>query len=142
MEKKPPIDVQGGCLCGAVKVRATASPHMGACHCTMCRTWSGGPYMALDAGETARFEGEESIAVFKSSAWAERGFCRTCGTHLFYRVQQSGQTLLPPGLVDDHDARLTFDHQVFIDKKPDLYSFANETVDMTEADIFAKFGGG
>ena len=32
-----------------------------------------------------------------------------------------------------------FDHQVFIDEKPDYYSFANETKDMTGQELFAMF---
>ena len=31
------------------------------------------------------------------------------------------------------------EHQVFIDEKPDYYSFANETKNMTGAEIFAQF---
>ena len=40
----------------------------------------------------------------------------------------------------DNAENIVFDHQVFIDKKPAYYSFANETHDMTEAEIFAKYG--
>jgi len=33
-----------------------------------------------------------------------------------------------------------YDHQVFIDEKPSMYRFANETEDMTGAEVFAKYG--
>lgn len=78
--------------------------------------------------------------VFQSSDWAERGFCRACGSHLFYRLRQNGQYILPVGLLED-GASWKFDHQVFIDEKPDFYAFANETNDMTGAEMFAKFSG-
>jgi len=45
---------------------------------------------------------------------------------------------MPAGLFDDQDG-FVFDHQVFIDNKPDYYSFANETDDMTEAEVVAKY---
>ena len=33
-----------------------------------------------------------------------------------------------------------YGHQVFIDEKPSMYRFANETEDMTGAEVFAKYG--
>lgn len=132
---------QGQCLCGAITITANpANNHVGACHCSMCRRWGGGPFMEIDCGTNVTFEGEDNIAVFKSSDWAERGFCSKCGTHLFYRIQQTGQHIVPIGLFET-TPDLTFKTQVFIDEKPDFYSFANETEDMTGAEIFAKFGG-
>ncbi len=80
----------GSCLCGATLITAKSiSKNVGACHCSMCRKWSGGPLMAVDCGTDVSFEGEENISVFKSSEWAERGFCNKCGSHLFYRLKES-----------------------------------------------------
>ncbi len=45
---------------------------------------------------------------------------------------------MPVGLFDDGRS-FVFDHQIFIDKKPSYYRFANETDDMTEAEVFAKY---
>jgi len=133
---------KGRCLCGAVRVVVTKSSHqVGVCHCKTCRTWAGGPLFAVDCGTDVRFEGEDNISIFQSSEWAERGFCRTCGSHLFYRLKQNGQYMLPVGLLED-GGHWTFDHQVFIDEKPDFYAFANETKDMTGAEVFAKFSVG
>ena len=74
----------------------------------------------------------------RSSDWAERGFCNRCGTHLFYRLKAQGQVILPAGLFDD-DTGLEFEHQIFIDRKPPYYTFADNTRDMTEAEVFAKY---
>jgi hypothetical protein len=104
----------------------------------MCRRWSGGPLLALDCGSEVSFEGVEHISVFNSSAWAERGFCKQCGTHLFYRLKQNNQHIVPVGLFDDL-GNLEFDHQIFIDEKPEFYDFANETHKMTGAEVFAKY---
>ncbi len=132
---------QGHCLCGAVKITATgASDDVGACHCQMCRRWGGGPFMEVDCGSDVIFEGEDKISVFKSSDWAERGFCKNCGTHLFYRIQQTGRHVVPIGLFEASDG-LAFKTQVFIDEKPDYYAFANETDNMTGQEVFEKFGG-
>ncbi len=95
--------------------------------------------MAVNCGTDVTFEGEDNITVYDSSSWAERGFCSGCGSHLFYRLKQSNQHIIPAGLFDEQDS-FVFDNQVFIDKKPSFYSFANETNDMTEAEVFEKYG--
>ena len=136
----PPTEHQGRCLCGAVQLTVTtATPSAGACHCGMCRRWGGGPLLALDCGSAVSVTGIEQVAVYASSDWAERAFCRQCGTHLFYRLKQSGQHFVPVGLLDDQ-APWVLDHQVFIDEKPAFYDFANPTRNMTGAELFAQFG--
>lgn len=94
--------------------------------------------MAVDCGTDVSIEGEENISVFNSSEWAERGFCKKCGSHLFYRLKESNQYIIPVGLFDD-DKMFVFDHQVFIEEKPSFYCFANKTNDMTGAELFAQY---
>src|SRR5204862_150671 len=78
------VKLEGKCLCGAVQVRiAPPGPHVGACHCGMCRRWGGGPALSLRLVPDPEIEGAEHVVRYPSSDWAERGFCRTCGTHLF-----------------------------------------------------------
>ncbi len=142
MSDKKPTSQQatGQCLCGAVSLLATAvNPQVGACHCNMCRKWSGGPLMAVDCGTEVGFTGHEFIGVYASSEWAERGFCKQCGSALFYKLKASGQYILPAGILDI-EPELVFDHQVFIDEKPRYYSFSNTTKNMTGAELFAMYG--
>lgn len=132
-------DISGHCLCGAITIKvASVDGKFGACHCDMCRRWVGGPYLVMDCGTDVSFEGEEHIGVYDSSDWAERGFCKQCGTNLFYRLKQNQQTMMSPGLFGSMD-ELTFDHQVFIEEKPAYYDFANKTQNMTGEECFAAF---
>jgi len=94
--------------------------------------------MEVDCGSDVHFEGEEHISVFDSSQWADRGFCSQCGSHLFYRLKENQQYMVPVGLFDN-DQGLVLKHQVFIDEKPTYYSFANQTENMTGEELFAKF---
>ena len=129
----------GHCLCGRVKVTANVMQHsIGTCHCSMCRRWTGGPLMAVDCGSDVVFEGDENIKTYESSAWAERGFCINCGNHLFYKLKESNQYIMPVGIFEN-DENLVFDHQIFIDEKPGYYCFSNETKNMTGAEVFAKY---
>lgn len=133
------VAAKGSCLCGAVQIQAPSmSLAAGACHCDTCRKWGGGPLMAVDCHTDVKLSGEDKIAVYASSDWAERGFCSNCGTHLFYRLKQNGQYIMPIGLFDQ-ESTSHFDHQVFIDEKPAYYSFANDTRNMTGAELFAQF---
>ncbi len=132
---------RGHCLCGGVTFVANeAGPQVGACHCGTCRRWGGGPFMEVDCGTAIEFKGEDNISLFDSSEWAQRGFCRNCGTHLFYRVKASGQHLVPVGLFEDSTG-LAFETQVFIDEKPDYYAFANKTNNLTGEELFKLLNG-
>lgn len=134
----------GSCLCGAVTYEIENAPTtVGACHCSMCRKWSGGIYLAVHlTKDQVRFHGEEHIECYKSSDWAERGFCRICGSSLFYRVTapgpNQGDLHLGFGTLDDQSG-MTLTEEIFIDRKPDAYSFAQDTAKMTEAQMLELF---
>lgn len=133
------IKASGQCLCKKITITASQLvPHVDACHCAMCRKWSGSSLIAVDCGLDVQFEGQEHISVFDSSEWAERGFCKHCGTHLFYRLKQNQQYIVPVGLLDTEE-KFDFTTQIFIEQKPDYYTFANQTKTMTGEEVFAAF---
>jgi hypothetical protein len=131
----------GKCLCGAVTFTAEIQPKISACHCGMCRQWTGGVFLST-FGKNIRFEGEDAIKTFKSSDWAERGFCSRCGSSLFYRItlegRNQGATAISIGALDDANG-LPLDEELCIDRKPDGYAFAGEHKQLTEAEMFALF---
>ncbi|MEO1472202.1 MAG: GFA family protein [Pseudomonadota bacterium] len=133
--------VEGACLCGAVRVTlpdpvATTD----ACHCGICRKLcGGGPMLALHAPRGAKpaVEGEDNLSVYASSEWAERAFCRTCGTPVWYRFVEADFHSLSAGLFDTE--RLTLTREIFIEAKPALYDLAGERPRLTEAEVIAAF---
>jgi hypothetical protein len=132
----------GGCLCGAVRFSASpADNEVGVCHCSMCRRWSAGPFMVRDCGTTLKVEDEAKVGAYRSSEWAERGFCKTCGTPLYYRLIDRNSYFVSAEAFDDVKG-LTFTSQIFIDEKPSYYEFANKTHNMTGAEVFAQFAPG
>ncbi|MEM8788225.1 MAG: GFA family protein [Pseudomonadota bacterium] len=145
--------LEGQCLCGACRYTATAAEMpeefgmngLGACHCQMCRRFSGGVFLSRSiAPGSLRFADDGALGVYQSSDWAERGFCKTCGSSLYWKLTapgpHSGMIALAAGTLDDlGDAPL--DHEVFIDRKPAGYSFAQATKQMTEAEVMAMAGG-
>jgi len=134
------IEAKGKCLCGAVELSAKEmSLNVGACHCSMCRKWTGGPLLAVDCQSSVEISGEEHLIIYSSSDWAERGFCSKCGSHLFYKLKEKGQYIVLAGLFDNVE-NFNFDHQIFIEEKPEYYAFHNNTKNMTGAEVFEMFG--
>ncbi len=130
--------ISGHCLCGAVTVEATPSkPHVEACHCDMCRRWGGIAFLGLQCGPNVSFTGEEHIVRYKSSDWAERGFCGKCGSNLFYHFVPAGNYGLLAGLFDDM-GDVTFSEEIFVDEKPDYYSFAGDRPRKTGEQVIAE----
>lgn len=105
----------------------------------MCRKWGGGPLLAVECESSVSFEGAEHISIFESSDWAERGFCQTCGTHLFYRLKEEEHYEIPVGIFDGDDWQ--FVEQIFIEQKPPFYSFADKTKHLTGEEVFAQYSG-
>ena len=133
------IKGKGSCLCGGVRIKVeNINKKVFVCHCSMCRKWGGGPLMAIQCGKDVSFEGEDNISVYESSDWGERGFCKKCGSHLFFRLKENQNYIIPAGLFEDQEL-FALEHQVFIDRKPSFYSFANKTTNMTKAEFFEKY---
>ncbi len=126
----------GSCLCGKVRFTADAIPSLQACHCRTCRKWGGGPFIAVPC-KSAEFEGE--VTRFAASKRADRGFCPTCGTHLFFYSKPGDMYGIPAGLFDE-DPESSLRAEYFIDEKPDYYCFSEETKKLTGAEFHAKFG--
>ncbi|MEL6450516.1 MAG: GFA family protein [Pseudomonadota bacterium] len=136
----------GSCVCGAVTYTITSPvTETGACHCGMCRKWSGGVYLSVAVPEGGLdLHGADHLAAYASSPWAERVFCKTCGSNLFYRVTapgpMQGEMHLGAGTLDQLPD-VPFTHELFIDLKPDNYSFDGGAArkQMTEAEVLAMF---
>ena len=131
--------LSGGCLCGAVRFTAAPREHkIGICHCSMCRKWSAGPFFALECGGTIKVEDAAQLGIYHSSEWAERCFCKQCGTPLFYRLVGKDFYAVSAEAFDDR-GDFTLVSQIFVDEKPAYYDFANKTKMQTGAEVFAAF---
>ena len=129
----------GKCLCGAVSFTAEdVEHHFHACHCSMCRKWSGGPGFGVGVG-SIELKGEEHLGAYKSSDWAERCFCKQCGTNLFYRMPETGMTVVWAGAFDD-ESKLKLTGEIYIDETPGGYAFAGDHPRQTGAEFMASLG--
>lgn len=134
--------IKGRCLCGAISFTASAAKgEVGACHCGMCQRWSAGPFLAVECEPgSLKIAGEDNVATYRSSDWASRQFCKSCGTPLFWRSQDGHIVVVSAGALDDKSG-WKFASQIFIDEKPDYYEFANDTKRMTGPEFIAMMTG-
>ena len=133
------MSASGHCLCGAVTFTAEdVETHVHACHCSMCRNWTGGPMQAAQVGSIT-FKGEDHIKRYASSEWAERGFCDECGTSLFYCLKEPQMYMMATGCFGDAE-QFSLAGEIYIDEKPGGYDFAGEHPRMTGAEFMASIG--
>lgn len=135
-------EISGRCLCNAVSFTAkVAGRHIDACHCSMCRRWTSGPFLGLAHDGAVSFEGAEHIGVYRSSNWGERAFCKLCGTSLYWRLRGTDQYSFCAGALDDQSA-LELTTEIFIEEKPSYYAFENETTKLTGEEAMATLMAG
>lgn len=115
--------VAGGCLCGAVRftLRAPLRPVV-VCHCSQCRRWHGhaGAYTEV-AAEDLAFAADASLAWFRSSDVARRGFCSACGSSLFWQRHGTARISVAAGTLDAPTGLATT-LQIFAGDKGDYYA--------------------
>ena len=97
------MQLDGGCLCGAVRYRATLPiVDSGYCHCRACRRASGAPvvtWFSLKAEQLSILKG--TARTFHSSAKGRRDFCPDCGTQLFFRGEHAELVDVTNASLDD-----------------------------------------
>jgi hypothetical protein len=103
----------------------------------MCVRWSAGPFLSVSTTGTS-FVGEEDLVVFDFSDWAERGFCKKCGTILFYRLKERDGHEMSTGTFDD-STLFKMVGEIFVDEKPGGYDFTGDHPRLTGAEAIAKF---
>ncbi|MEX0371121.1 MAG: GFA family protein [Tateyamaria sp.] len=133
-----PRDITGRCLCGAVTATARIStPILRACHCDMCRQHTSGMFMSIAVDpDSLDFQGP--VSTYRSSDWAERGFCGTCGSTLFYATVHDGARHPAAGLfadIDDVPLKLEF----YSDMCPAGYGLAGDHRRLTTDETIAMF---
>lgn len=130
------MSVEGRCLCGAVRISVEAEIEgISACHCSLCRRWSGAAFWGFAVGASrVRVEGE--VARYRSSPFAERAWCPTCGTHLWLR-DDDGPYEFTPGLFEAaRDVPLS--REVYADRAFACVRLSGDHTRVTRADYESR----
>ena len=93
---------RGHCLCGAVRYEVTGPlGEVCMCHCTQCRRQTGHALASANvAAADVALEGGDQVRWYRASDTAERGFCGTCGSVLFWRRIASDRIAIAMGGFD------------------------------------------
>lgn len=113
---------EGSCLCGGVRytVKGPMRP-VKACHCRQCRKTSG-HYVAMTSVPLDAFhlDADDTLAWFASSDDAERGFCKACGSSLFWKPNGENRVSIAAGTLDGPTG-LTISEHIFGQDAGDYY---------------------
>ena len=102
----------GGCLCGAVRYQVKGRLRdVVNCHCTMCQRLHGnfGPHSKARKVNITITKGD-GLAWYKTSEVARRGFCRDCGSGLFWEPFELDATGIIAGSLDGPTGLRTVGH--------------------------------
>lgn len=115
----------GSCLCGGVtfEMRGPLKP-ITACHCTQCRKQTGN-YWASTTSDDAdlHFTRKDTLAWYRASDFAQRGFCKACGSTLFWKADGRDSTSICAGSIDGK-TDLKLEGHIYCDNAGDYYEIA------------------
>ncbi len=116
----------GGCLCGAVRFRVSGPLRdVVNCHCSMCRKLHGvfGAHSKAKKRDIAIIE-DRGLKWYRTSKIAQRGFCRDCGSSLFWQPDEQDATGILAGSLDQPTGLTTMGH-IFVGGKADFYEISD-----------------
>lgn len=101
----------GGCQCGAKRYRVEVEDRDAyLCHCRMCQRATGGVAIAFKSVARNAVTWEAEPDRFRSSSFAQRGFCAACGTPLTYESDGHSHMDLTVGSFDDPSGFIPVSH--------------------------------
>jgi hypothetical protein len=116
----------GSCLCGAVSYEVTGQLRNAvACHCTQCRKMTG-HYLAATAAnhDEFRLTRDDGLAWYRASDTAKRGFCRICGSTLFWQGEGRDYISIAAGSLDQPTG-IRLEGHIFCADKGDYYEITD-----------------
>ncbi|MEO6395192.1 MAG: GFA family protein [Devosia sp.] len=117
---------KGSCLCGAVHFTIEGDLAVpSACHCSKCRKHTGHYEAGTDIPRSAlAVEGAEKITWYFSSEKVRRGFCKICGSSLFFDMVDDHRIGVAMGAFDT-PTHTRLGLHIFVADKGDYYEIAD-----------------
>lgn len=122
MSTNNPNATTGGCMCGGVRYSVTG-PLRGivACHCEQCRR-SSGHFVAATACRRQYFhlDKQDSLGWYSAVSGFRRGFCKVCGSSLFFEEEGGPRVSIAAGSLDQPQG-LRIEAHIFTSEAGDYY---------------------
>lgn len=116
--------IQGQCQCGQIRFETDATPQgASVCHCGQCRRQSGHLWASAFVPKSdLRITGP--VTWYDSSPAAQRGFCGTCGSFLFWHSHQEDTMSFALGALE-MPTGLRLEKHIFVADKGDYYDISD-----------------
>ena len=116
----------GSCLCGTITFEVNCKiPQPDVCHCTKCRKNSGHCFASTDIPKSLiNIRGDSYISWYFSSEKIRRGFCRICGSSLFWEPIHRDWIAVAMGAFDG-PTNTSLKMNIFIAEKGDYYEITD-----------------
>ena len=125
----PPITAVGGCLCRAVRYEVHGPLRdVIACHCMQCRRTSG-HFVAATATrpENLVITEDGGLRWYRPPELYKRGFCKFCGSSLFFESESGGRISIAAGTLDSSVGLKLVAH-IFVEEAGDYYDISDDAV--------------
>ncbi|MEM1237571.1 MAG: GFA family protein [Pseudomonadota bacterium] len=116
--------LSGSCLCGQINFTVKdGSASVTACHCSQCRKMTGNYWASgYEHVEDVAIDGE--VSWYAASGTAKRGFCKECGSPLFWKHNDEDHMSFSLGAIDGPTG-LKLTKHIFTADKGDYYEIAD-----------------
>ncbi|TBR37976.1 GFA family protein [Marinomonas agarivorans] len=113
--------MNASCLCGEIKLRLH-SPFISAstCHCRQCQKSHASANAAYGVAlktDIEWLEGKKKIKKFASSDQVKRGFCKNCGTNIFFYDKSHPNHLDIPLAIFDSKINFEPEYHIYVGSK-------------------------
>ncbi len=128
MSEAKVVRATGRCMCGAIRYTVRGPLRAGTvCHCDECRRQTGSFWHATAAYEdTVEIDdAENQLAWYRSSDHARRGFCKRCGSSLFFDPDGAERLAISMGSLDKPTG-VELARHIFIEEKGDYYEIPDD----------------
>ena len=128
-DRNESAEATGSCLCGAVRFSIRGPMRaVTYCHCAICRRAASNvvAYTAC-APESIEIEGLRKLKWYRSTPAVRRGFCKECGSQLFWESAHEPTLSVSAGSLDQPTGLRPGAH-IHLEYVPDYERTAPETV--------------
>lgn len=134
------LNITGRCACGAVQFEASGPMRpVIACHCGTCRRTSGHYWAATQVyDEGFKLTEGRGLKWFDSSDFARRGFCRECGSSLFFKRHGANRISIAGGALDSPTGLTEAEH-ICTSEAGDYYHIDDTLPSHTDDEISQRF---
>ena len=119
--------LSASCLCNGISmtIKGQFRPVIN-CHCIQC-TKTHGNYAAYTSvlEQNIIFKSKKTLKWFQSSAKAKRGFCKKCGSSIFFKRLGSKAVSISAGLFRNPSKLKTISH-IYVKNKRDYYKILDD----------------